>query len=367
HFEAVNIWYWATEDLEWYDPEQAVTKDGKLQLTMIKDSDKHPGFNFVSAMIQSWNKFCFQGGYLEVKVSLPGDGSASGFWPAAWALGNLGRAGYGATTDGLWPYTYNSCDEGVLVHQTNPGLSNLPGQRLNACVCKGDHPSPGIGRGAPEIDIFEGSTAGGVSSMSMSLQLAPFDYHYQIQLDHTKILSAVGTGVNQTSSNDYLGGPLQQCASGSHFIDSAWRDGKAYQTYGFEYEPGPDGYLQWYSGPHGVWRLESDAIGPNQLSRVNRRMIPEEPMYIILNFGMSKSFSYVDLDNLKFPSTMYIDYVRLYQHPDKIRLSCDPEDRPTAKYIQDHARAYFNPNITTWLATNYSIPEYSLDNNCHKS
>jgi beta-glucanase (GH16 family) len=34
-------------------------------------------------------------------------------------MGNLGRPGYGATTEGTWPYTYDSCDIGTLANQTN--------------------------------------------------------------------------------------------------------------------------------------------------------------------------------------------------------------------------------------------------------
>lgn len=33
-------------------------------------------------------------------------------WPAVWTLGNLGRVGYGGTLEGLWPYTYDTCDVG---------------------------------------------------------------------------------------------------------------------------------------------------------------------------------------------------------------------------------------------------------------
>ena len=33
-------------------------------------------------------------------------------------MGNLGRPGYPATTDGTWPYTYNSCDVGTYPNQT---------------------------------------------------------------------------------------------------------------------------------------------------------------------------------------------------------------------------------------------------------
>lgn len=93
-------------------------------------------------------------------------------------MGNLGRAGYGASLDGMWPYSYDSCDVGTLSNQTLNGLpqaavttgdsatgghlSYLPGQRLSRCTCDGEnHPGPKhsdgtfVGRAAPEIDIFE--------------------------------------------------------------------------------------------------------------------------------------------------------------------------------------------------------------------
>lgn len=86
-------------------------------------------------------------------------------------MGNLGRPGYRATTEGTWPYTTDSCDIGTLANQTDPsgnglkspkGFSYLPGQRLSSCTCPGeDHPGPTradgtfLGRGAPEIDVFE--------------------------------------------------------------------------------------------------------------------------------------------------------------------------------------------------------------------
>jgi beta-glucan synthesis-associated protein KRE6 len=75
-----------------------------------------------------------------------------------------------------WPYTYDSCDVGTAPNQTKDGvpaaaatggtggtaLSYLPGQRLSRCTCPGQsHPGPMhtdgtyVGRGAPEIDMFE--------------------------------------------------------------------------------------------------------------------------------------------------------------------------------------------------------------------
>ncbi|KIY45548.1 SKN1-domain-containing protein [Fistulina hepatica ATCC 64428] len=96
-------------------------------------------------------------------------------------MGNLGRSGYGATLDGMWPYPAgcDSCDVGTLPNQTlldgkptaaltsgrssyNGTLSYLPGQRLSCCICEGElHPEPKhsdgtfVGCSAPEIDVFD--------------------------------------------------------------------------------------------------------------------------------------------------------------------------------------------------------------------
>jgi beta-glucan synthesis-associated protein KRE6 len=69
-WEAVDLWYWATEDEEWYDPAQVTTKDGYLQITI--DARPTNGLPYVSGMLQSWNKFCFSSGYIEVSLTLPG-------------------------------------------------------------------------------------------------------------------------------------------------------------------------------------------------------------------------------------------------------------------------------------------------------
>jgi beta-glucanase (GH16 family) len=59
------------------------------------------GLNFSGGLVSTWNKFCFTGGLIEVSVTLPGSNNIHGLWPAVWALGNLGRAGYGASLDGM--------------------------------------------------------------------------------------------------------------------------------------------------------------------------------------------------------------------------------------------------------------------------
>lgn len=89
YWEAVNLQYWPTGDVEWYDPQAITTENGKLVITM--DEIENHNLNFRGGMLQTWNKFCFTTGYLEVSVSLPGSPQAPGLWPAIWTMGNLVR------------------------------------------------------------------------------------------------------------------------------------------------------------------------------------------------------------------------------------------------------------------------------------
>lgn len=165
-----------------------MTNDGTLELRF--DAFKNHGLNYRSGMVQSWNRLCFKGGLIEASISLPGRGDIVGFWPGFWTMGNLGRAGYASTTEGMWPYSYwDKCDHGITKNQSQTdGLSFLPGMKLPACTCRGeDHPTPGKSRSAPEIDALEATVAAigpdhsnMVGSVSQSVQMAPFDIWYQV-------------------------------------------------------------------------------------------------------------------------------------------------------------------------------------------
>jgi len=243
YWEAVDLNYWQTGDLEWYDPKKAFTKNGSLWLTIdIADPINNHNLTYVSGMIQSWNKFCFTGGLIEAAVQLPGSSDKAGFWPAVWTMGNLGRAGFGASVDGLWPYSYDSCDVGTLPNQTYPGtqtplaavengdpqhdnqLSLLPGQRLSACTCPGEsHPGPVrsdgsyVGRSAPEIDLFEALVFNERGQVSQSAQWAPFNAQYSWQNTSSNVYIADPT---VTELNSYIGGAFQQTTSGLAFTNS---------------------------------------------------------------------------------------------------------------------------------------------------
>ena len=66
---------------------------------------------------------------------------------------------------------------------------------------------------------------------------------------------------------------------------------------------------------------------------ISDRPVPQEPMYIIANLGMSTNFGTVDLQHLAFPTNLRIDYIRVYQPSGQKNIGCDPPDFPTAAYI----------------------------------
>ncbi|KAK8247435.1 beta-glucan synthesis-associated protein SKN1 [Phyllosticta capitalensis] len=364
YFQAMDFWYGVTQDLEYYDPDAVTTKDGTLNIRF--DAFVNNDLDYRSGMLQSWNKLCFKGGHLEASISLPGRGDTVGFWPGFWAMGNLGRPGFAATSDGMWPYSYHDeCDAGITPNQSSSdGINYLPGMRLPACTCEGeDHPSRGNSRSAPEIDVIEASNsplASGdyIGVVSQSFQAAPFDIWYQPDYDFFEVYDHSITAVNS-----YAGGPYQQAISGLSNLNNDWYDGKAYQTYAFDYTPGAKGHITWMVGDQPMWTIDSKALGPN--GNVGQRVMPEEPMAIVLNFGMSDSFSSINLTGIStlLPATMRVDYIRIYQDDDNPIMTCDPPGYPTTSYIKNHPEPYANNNLTKWHQT-YDWPVNNYTGTC---
>ncbi|KAI3605273.1 glycoside hydrolase family 16 protein [Moniliophthora roreri] len=361
YWEAVDLHYWQTNNMEWYDPAAITTKNGALEITLSR-METHD-LNYQGGMMSTWNKFCFTGGMFLASVSLPGISNIAGLWPAVWAMGNLGRAGYGASLEGMWPYTYDECDVGTVKNQTIGGkpeaarfnspskkeaLSFLPGQRLSRCTCPGeDHPGPihtedgtFVGRSAPEIDVIEAQVSDGIGAVSQSGQWGPFDFEYRWKntTDGFEIYDET-----ITEQNSYLGGTFQEATS-------CVTQTSCFSVYGFEYKPGfDDAYITWISDGKKSWTMFANAVGQNDKVGISARPVPQEPMYLIVNLGMSTNFGDVDLEHLIFPTTMRIDWIRVYQEKGKKNVGCDPEDFPTKAYIDKHIRAYSDANLTTWV------------------
>lgn len=348
YFFAPDIWYGATQDLEWYDPDAVTTWDGVLELRL--DKFRNHGLEFRSGMLNSWNQLCFKGGIFEVSMSLPGPASVHGLWPGVWTLGNLGRPGYTATTDGTWPYTYQACDVGITPNQSSTdGISWLPGMRLPSCTCPGeDHPSPGFGRGAPEIDIAEMSvsyTKDKLPVATQSYQVAPFDIWYYPDYEFTAFPDH-----RLSYTNTYTGGPFQQAISATTNLNPDWYDGKAYQRFSFEYVPGDKegSHITWKIGGQTMFHLDGRALGPN--GNIQARPISQEPMSLVLNLGISNSWTWINWEELVFPTVLRVDYVRWYQKKGEKMVTCDPPGFETTQYISEHISAYTNPNFTVSVA-----------------
>ncbi|KAK0496775.1 glycoside hydrolase family 16 protein [Armillaria luteobubalina] len=388
YWEAVDLHYWATNNMEWYDPAAVTTTGGHLAIT-LSQQETHD-LDYQGGLVSTWNKFCFTGGYIEASVQLPGANNVVGLWPAVWTMGNLGRAGYGASLEGMWPYSYDACDVGTAPNQTIGGqpvaamtsglenagfeLSYLPGQRLSRCTCSGEsHPGPMhsdgsfVGRSAPEIDIFEGQITGDPLSaqVSQSGQWAPFNKAYIWDNSSDNLIIP---DPSISVQNTYLGGVTQQATSIVTNTDQACYqlESGCFSVYGFEYKPGYDGaYITWVSDDKVAWTMNAGAVGADSATQISARQVPPEPMYIMANLGMSTNFGTVDLEHLQFPAVMLIDYIRVYQDPNNINIGCDPPDFPTQAYINTYIEAYSNPNLTTWRDDfQQSFPKNSLVDGC---
>lgn len=169
---------------------------------------------------------------------------------------------------------------------------------------------------------------------------------------------------NFSSVNAYTGGPFQQAVSATTTLNNSWYDGVEYQKFAFEYNPGvdEDAFIAWTIGEEEMMRFDARAIRPN--GNVGQRIISEEPMSIILNLGLSQNWVTIDFGALRFPTVLQFDYVRWYQREREEMVTCDPPGYETTKYIQQHPKAYRNPNATLWDEAGYAWPRNSLMHGC---
>lgn len=95
-------------------------------------------------------------------------------------------------------------------------------------------------------------------------------------------------------------------------------------------------YITWVSDNKISWTLNVAGMAADSAVEISARPVPQEPMYLIANLGMSFNFGDVDLEHIPFPVHMYIDYIRVYQNPDQKNIGCNPKDFPTEEYINTY-------------------------------
>lgn len=396
--------------LHYYSPDNAYTENGDLIIKSEAKSTTFAGFNdtsgkdevstknFKSAMLQTWNKFCFTGGIAEAEIQLPGKHDVGGLWPAFWLLGNIARHTYVGSTNHVWPWSSNVCTD-----------KSRHAQKINGCM-KAQHYGlkKGVGRGAPEIDIFEvqaGSTKANQGAFLESPVGQPFaSTSFQVAPGrpdnrpsgwpgpgqwYEGLTGGVNTSLNILFHGDYnhfRGDPDEKdywsdAISFNHQLDERHFEQKF--RYRVEWElpeedRSTDGYIRWYINDHFIMEINGTGIVDADLGST----ISTEPMYIIMNTAISKEWGFpskcpsncpcekYDCHSKKFAeicgfSPNFCDmmknetgipkykanWVRVYQDPTnpKHKVGCSTPERPTKKYIEAHEELYKTKNDVSSL------------------
>mmetsp|Transcript_1951 Transcript_1951/g.2742 ORF Transcript_1951/g.2742 Transcript_1951/m.2742 type:complete len:633 (-) Transcript_1951:213-2111(-) len=388
--------------LHYYSPDNAVTNsEGQLVITSEAKNTDIIGFNdrkgekeiitkhFKSAMVQSWNKFCFTGGIIETRVQLPGKAHVGGLWPAFWVLGNLVRHTYVGSAMHVWPWSSNECT-----------THNFYAQKVNACSRMAHYGlHAGQGRGAPEIDIFE-VQPGPLKANQGPFLRSPVGQPFQ----SASYQAAPGRSTNRPGSG-YWPGPGQwydgleggnnsalnilYYGDYNHFwgdVNPAkmdyWSDAISYNrqlsrthfneshTYRLEWDVPTEnskGYLRWFLDGELVVSMNGTLLS-NSSEGVE---ISTEPSSIILNTAISSTWGFPNECPANCPCKKYdcnskdwsetcgfsrgfcemmtkkspeykIDWVRVYQDPTKPeqKVGCSTPERPTRRYIDAHPELY---------------------------
>lgn len=396
---------YTNDALHYYSADNAVTNEnGELAITteardteIIGEDEKDPKKktrekkHFKSAMLQTWNKFCFTGGIIEAKVQLPGKSEAGGLWPAFWLLGNLARHTYIGSSEHIWPWSSNMCTEKAFYAQDNSACSKVAHYGF----------SKGVGRGAPEIDIFEvqpgevkankgiyKESSVGQPFMSASFQVAPGRPNSRPGAGYWP---GPGQWYDGLKGGDNTSLNINFYGNYNHFKNDPnpeksdyWSDAVSYNrqldenhfnsshVYRLEWDvptEEKDGYIHWFLD--GKLVLAINGTGIRQAGTGSE--VSTEPMYILLNTAVSSQWGFplecpaycpckdYDCNSNNFgslcgfsggfcdmmtkgkKSPQYkIDWVRVYQDPNKEeqKVGCSTPERPTRQYIEAHQKVY---------------------------
>ncbi|KAL4152181.1 hypothetical protein PRNP1_009115 [Phytophthora ramorum] len=336
---------------------QAVQIDkGNLVITTSKPKKRYRGTKYVSGSVQTWNKFCYTGGYIEVKAILPGKWGIPGTWPAIWIMGNIGRAPFLGSQDGTWPWSFDVCapfvEKTEKVKQKISACGNLTNKHDKSSYPEMYGLNPFQGRGATEIDVIEAQIRARdePAFISTSLQIRPS--LSEDMRPGSETLPAPGQwyqglkfGEFTRINSDYYGEVgLDSISALTQLETNAFRD---FHLYRLDWSPGPEGYIRWWLDSAFLFEIPGSALS-KWVGDVPPRQLPVEPSYIILSTAVSEKFSPPcdgQICDSIWPSNFTIDYVRVYQgKPNRYTsVGCNPEAYPTNEWIYSHPVDYGLP------------------------
>ncbi|KAJ0397503.1 hypothetical protein ATCC90586_003768 [Pythium insidiosum] len=261
-------------------PQAVQVDEGNLIITTTKPKKKYRGAEYVSGSLQSWNKFCYTGGFVEVRAILPGKWGIPGTWPALWIMGNIGRATFLGSQEGTWPWSYDYCGPWV-----EKGQNVI--QKISACGNLTDEDDPDSypekygmnrhqGRGATEIDIMEAQIKAKdqPAFISTSLQIRP-----SLQDDlrpASETLPQPGQwyqglkfGNFSRINSDYYGERGLDAVSALTQLDPNAFD--SYHLYQLDWSPGPDGYIRWWLDGNFLFEIPGSALNSQMSSRLDHQ------------------------------------------------------------------------------------------------
>jgi beta-glucanase (GH16 family) len=392
---------YTNDALHYYSSKNVRTELGQLIITSeaadtdvvgfddVKRERTHVTKHFRSAMLQTWNKFCLTGGIIEAQVTLPGKYNVGGLWPAFWLLGNLARHTYVGSSEHIWPWSSSLCYP-----------KELRAQRISGCDAVDHYGFQSfLGRGAPEIDIFEvqpGNIPHNQGQFLKSPVGQPFmSASFQVAPGRTNNRPGPGEwpgpgqwyegllGGRDTAPNIYFYGTYNHFLSD---VDPAkqdyWSDAISYNRqlnesffeiphiYRLEWDvPGnhSDGYLHWFVDGEMVLSINGTSLRKAGYGAE----ISSEPSYIIVNTAVSKQWGFPKECPANCPCKVYdcnsrqwqnfcgfspgfckmmlekppeykIDWIRAYQdpHDPKHKVGCSTPERPTRKFIVANEKLY---------------------------
>ena len=382
--------------LHYYSPDNAKIENGHLVITSEAVDTEIIGFDdkkqkktrvtkhFKSAMLQTWNKFCFTGGILEAEVQLPGKSNVGGLWPALWLLGNLVRHTYVGSSEHMWPWSSVVCTPKSRDSQKISGCHHLSHFGLENY----------FGRGSPEIDIFEVQPGNvranqgpflkspvGQPFMSASFQVAPGrpsnrpgpgEWPGPGQW-YTGLIGGANASLNINFYGNY-----NHFNSDSKKSQDYWSDAISYNrqldeshfnkshVYRMEWDVPTEtsgGYIHWFLDGELVLAIDGDDVIDAGLGS----SVSSEPSYILVNTAISSQwgfpfkcptdcpcktyncnsdeyqyqcgFSGGFCDMMKASSPQYkMNYIRVYQDASNPvqKVGCSTPERPTRRYIEGH-------------------------------